>query len=348
MPQPLEQPNTPQNRKNLDVEKILTSARYQPGEYRTKISIDIARADIEKNFPQFKLEDIEYLDEGIGNIVFLVNKVFIFRFAKNGKASLSIEKEIGALSEIRKRVDLPVPVFEYIGRQNNQLLIVGYKKIEGDNLAKSDFVDPTRKVDEEIARQLVTFFQQLSSIDVVIAKQWGLQEQNFYSIYENELKDARDYVYPLLGELYPNDALRIKEYIEQLFLGYLGDEANFSYKSGVLHGDLEAGHIMFDKRLRKITGIIDWGGVRIGDPDYDIWRPYSHYGQEFIDEFLKQYSCFSPERLCRKLDFFFRAQMVHRTVRAIMVRDQKQARWHSARLRKQALGLGYWYHELGD
>ena len=104
----------------------------------------------------------------------------------------------------------------------------------------------------------------------------------------------------------------------------------------------------FNKQSRKIAGIIDWGGARIGDPDYDLWRPYSHYGSEFVEEFLKHCPHQSPECLQKKLDFFFRAQMIHRTVRQIMLGDQEMARWNLERVRKQALGTGYWYHELRE
>ena len=331
-----------------DKENPESEPRYKPGEYRVEIPIETAKQDIEKNFSDLKVGKIEYLSEGMGSTAFLINESIVFRFAKNEKADASLEKEIKALPEIQKRVDLSIPVFEHAGKQHNQFRMVGYKKIEGESLKKSDLVSPKGKIDEEIAKQLTTFFQQLHSIDVKTAKSWGLREQNFRSQYENELQDARDHVYLLVEQKYPTDAQKIKDYIEQLFAGYLGNHENFEYKPAILHGDLEAGHIIFDEQSRKIAGIIDWGGVRIGDPDYDLFRPYSHYGSEFIEEFLKHYPHPAPERLRKKLDFFFRAQMVHRAVRPIMLGDQKMTQWHLERLRKQALGIGYWYHELRE
>lgn len=328
--------------------KTESELRFKPGEYRVEIPVDVAKEDIVQNFPDMEVRQIEYLSEGMGNIVFLVNGEFIFRFAKNEMADSSLEKEIKALPEIQKRVDLSVPVFEHAGRQHNQLRMVGYKKIEGENLEKSNLVSPEGKVDEKLTQQLATFFQQLHSIDATTAKSWGLREQNFRSQYENELQDARDHVYSFAEQIFPADAQKIKDYIEQLFAGYFGNRENFEYSSAVLHGDLEAEHIIFDSQARKITGIIDWGGCKIGDPDYDLFRPYSHYGSEFIEELLKHYLHPAPERLRKKLDFFFRAQMIHRTVRPIMLGDEQGTKWHLDRLRKQALGIAYWYHELGD
>lgn len=67
-----------------------------------------------------------------------------------------------------------------------------------------------------------------------------------------------------------------------------------------------------------------------------------------INELLKYYPHPDPERLKRKLDFFFRAQMVHRVVRPIMVGDQEGISRHMGRLRKHALGHAYWYDEFRE
>src|SRR3989338_6213745 len=181
-----EQPDSPDNTEDLN------EPRYEPGEYRIEIPVDTAREDIENSFLDFKVERIEYLSEGIGSTTFLVNGEFVFRFAKNEQSSASTEKEIKVLPEIQTRVDVPVPIFEYVGNQRSHLRLVGYKKIDGDRL---------EKVDEKLTRQLATFFQQLRSIDTAAAKQWGLSEQNFHSFYESELKDARDHSYPLVEQM---------------------------------------------------------------------------------------------------------------------------------------------------
>ncbi len=322
--------------------------RYNPGEYRVEISVDAARKDIEKNFPDFKVEQIEYLSQGMGSVAFLVNGELVFRFAKNDKADASIQKEIKILPLIQERVDLAVPKFEYAGKQRNKLGMVGYKMIEGTKLEKRNLADFDGKIDPKIVEQLAIFFRQLHSTDAKVVEAVGLHRENIHSRYENELMDARDYIFPLLDQAYPKDVQQIKNYIEQLFAGYLNDEENFKYTPAVLHGDLEAEHIIFNKESRKVTGIIDWGAALISDPDYDLFRPYSHYGSEFIEEFLKYYPHSAPERLRHKLDFFFRAQMAHRTVRAVMIGDQKRVEWHLERLVKQALGIGYWYHELQE
>ena len=174
MPESLKQPNFPNDEENFGVEEKPEGAeksesgagnepRYTPGEYRVEIPVDVAREDIEKNFPDIKVERIEYLNEGMGSTAFLVNGEFVFRLAKNEKADASLGKEIKVLPQIEKQIDLPIPAFEYVGRQRNQLRMVGYKKIEGEGLGKTDFVSPEGNIDTEPTKQLATFFQQLHS-----------------------------------------------------------------------------------------------------------------------------------------------------------------------------------------
>ena len=327
--------------------------RYEPGEYQVDISESEARKDIEKNFPEFKDKKIEYLSEGMGSTAFVVNEEIIFRFAKNEKADASIEKENRVLHKVQAYVDLAIPNFEYRRKGPKGFNLIGYKKIAGRGLKKEDLISREGEVNIGLTQQLSKFFKQLHSIPITVAKEWGLEEKNFRSVYENELEDAKDYVYPLLKEKYPDDFQKIKEYIENLFSNYLSDPKNFEYNTpehtpAVLHGDLEAEHIIFDEDSKNITGIIDWGGIRIGDPDYDIFRPYSHFGKKFLSEFLKNYPHPNPDLLIQKVDFFFRAQMIHRVVRPVILEDIEGINWHLPRLRKQALGIGYWYDELKE
>ena len=320
--------------------------RYGPGEYRVKIPVDVAKEDIERNFPDLEVREIRYLSEGMGSTAFLVNEELVFRFAKNEKADASAKREIQIMPLIAEKVDLLVPRFEYVGKQNKQFSILGYLKIEGSGLEPKVLEAQEESVKRLLIRQIAIFFEQLQAIDIAAAKGAGAKEENLRSRYENELKDAQEYVYPIIDKVYPEDAERIKAYVEKIFAEYLADEKNFEYKPTFLHGDLEAEHIIFDKRKKRITGIIDWGAVRVGDPDYDLFRPYSHYGNEFLKELLKDYSHSDPDRLRRKLDFFFRAQMIHRVIRSIILKDGEKTSWHLGRFRKQALGIGYWYPEL--
>jgi aminoglycoside phosphotransferase (APT) family kinase protein len=48
-----------------------------------------------------------------------------------------------------------------------------------------------------------------------------------------------------------------------------------------LHGDFGGGNILYDPATRRVTGVIDFGGVALGDPAVDI-AALSCYGEPFL------------------------------------------------------------------
>lgn len=325
--------------------------RYHPGDYRLRVSVADARKDIEHSLPGFEIVSIENLskeEEGLSNVPFLVNGIYIFRFARNDNADISLNKEACALPLIEENVDLAVPHLEHTGVQAaSGHKFVGYKKIEGEWL-RPEIVKSGPEARARFAGQIAKFFSQLHSIDVAKAEAVGIKPRDYSKHYLKEWEEARRYLYGLIEFSYPAEAEQIKAYIEALFPKYLEDASNFDYRPAVLHGDLESVHILYDPAKKDVTGIIDWGAVQIGDPDYDLFRPYSHYGREFIEDLLRTYPHKDPKKLFARMDFFYRAQMIHRTVRSARLKDEENISFHLPRLRKQALGLAYWYEELRD
>jgi aminoglycoside phosphotransferase (APT) family kinase protein len=77
-----------------------------------QINIQAAERIIAK---QFKQEvNIEYLGEGWDNIVYLVNKEFVFRFPRRKIAVQLIEREWNILPNLKDKLNLkiPLPIFK--------------------------------------------------------------------------------------------------------------------------------------------------------------------------------------------------------------------------------------------
>jgi aminoglycoside 2''-phosphotransferase len=90
----------------------------------------------------------------------------------------------------------------------------------------------------------------------------------------------------------------------------------------LLHADFSPDHIICNEEKNVIAGIIDFGDIEIGDPDYDLMYLYEDYwGEEFIGELLKYYPHRDTERLMRKLEFFSRCNTIHDVLRGIRRKD---------------------------
>ena len=237
---------------------------------------------------------------------FIVNDEFIFRFPKRGEVVNHLKAEISLLPKLRPHVRLEIPNFEYVGRQQeNGFPFIGYKKIHGVGLEK----ELMRKLDSDLQNKLIKeisdFIQQVHSFPVDAARKSGVKVADFKKSYTGDLENMRKNAYHLLDQ-------DVINYVEKLFKDYLSDEENFDFTPVLLHADFSPDHIIYDEDKKDIAGVIDFGDIEIGDPDYDLMYLYEDYwGEDFIRRLLKYYSHNNPERLVKKLDFFSRCDTIH-------------------------------------
>ncbi|MCM3763245.1 macrolide 2'-phosphotransferase [Alkalihalobacillus oceani] len=60
-------------------------------------------------------------------------------------------------------------------------------------------------------------------------------------------------------------------------------------KTGLVHGDVHAGHILIDK-AGKVTGLIDWTEAKVSDVSNDFVVLYKTFGEQGLELLLKFYS----------------------------------------------------------
>ncbi len=308
-------------------------------DYRAHISPEFARESIEQALPDFRVDSIEmFTEHSIGSVTFLVNGEYIFRFPRHEKAEKSLEMELRVVPELHDKVSVPIPDFEFSGSQSGKPFhFVGYKKLEGKELTSEILNDADGNPDPKIVKEIATFFSEMHGLDIEKARRSGLEERNEEQFFHTQLKEARQHVFPALREQFPKEMESIIKKIEETFEDYFSDKKNFEYIPKVLHGDLEAEHILIDPRTHVVTGILDFGSVHIGDPDYDLWRPYSHFGKKFIDALLEYYPHADSKQLFQKMEFFWTAQVIHRVLRVILVDDKEEISYGLDRVKERLL-----------
>jgi aminoglycoside 2''-phosphotransferase len=307
----------------------------------TAFSTDEVRKIISSNFPSFVIEDICFFAEGWDNFVYRVNKRYIFRFPKSSYNEHQLKTEILLLKKLSSQVGVPVPVFQFIGKESSvefstkdesklkrrmQLLkkvfrrgisiddfsrlraalfnkvFVGYEEIQGSALKKAVLSQLSSEQQDEVARVISKFLLSLHSFSVDDARSMGIGERHNKEHYELLFNEVQSAIFPRLIPEHCN-------VISELFDSYIGNLENHIYQPALLHGDLSSNHVLFDKSMDKTTGIIDFGEACIGDPDYDLTHLAWDYGEDFLKVMLKYYPAKDPNRLLKKLKFF---QCFHR------------------------------------
>lgn len=251
---------------------------------RGSLRLGIAKGSLLRAFPQLAIKHIELDHSGWDNVVAVVNHEIIFRFPRRPEVACTLEVESRLLPELCKVVSLPIPNFEFIARGCKAFhgIFVGYRLIPGEPLTRALFRQIySAELTQHLARQLAKFLSEMHSFPVKQAVQLGVPHTPDRDLWAGFYAEVRKHVFPLLEA-------HERAWAQKLFESFLDDKRNFQFKPVLLHGDFSPDHILFDRKTGRITGIIDFGDTRIGDPAYDFqWR--EDYGEHFWQALLNHY-----------------------------------------------------------
>lgn len=287
---------------------------------------DAART-IASAFPGFTAKDVELLGEGWDSVAFLVNHEWVFRFPKNKKSSKCLEREICLLPKLAPLFKVAIPHFTFIGKPTEtfERYFVGYRKLAGEPLKKEVLQSLPPKTQERVLHQLAEFLKILHAFPIEKARQSGVVEEEWSRHWTKLLEKARKVIFPKLSEI---EQTRLTH----IFEDYLNDERNFDFSPTLLHADLGSEHILFDAKTNRISAIIDWGDLSIGDPDYEFLYPFDTHGAEAIKRALKLMGHSDPGRALQKCAVLSIFNFVENVLHSPFPQDRE---WCLAELKKK-------------
>jgi aminoglycoside 2''-phosphotransferase len=191
----------------------------------------------------------------------------------NDQAREVLAGEARILELVRETVEMLVPHFEYRAED-----VVIYRLIVGEPLAREVVLRQDEVVQDRLAEQLATFLSQLYAIPGEVVEQRG----GGASVAERSLEDWVRMFQDVERELFPFLWAYQKTWVRQLFLPVLDGQINLRYEPVLVHGDLGVYHILYDRTLQQINGIIDFGVAGLGDPAIDYACIISALGESFL------------------------------------------------------------------
>ncbi len=230
-------------------------------------------AAIAEGFPDLVVDTLEYLSEGKDSVAWVVNHHLLFRFPKQERAEQKLLMELRLLPALAPTLPLTIPQFTSISRTPTASYphaFAGYDLLDGTPLHAytpliwdatwwqpfiGDFVTALHRFPVERATQL--------GVPTYTPRTWRAHYQALYAA-------VRDKVYPLVT---PNQRVAIGRYFD----AFVDDPRHFAFVPVLVHGDLHSRHFLLDVGMRRVTGILDFGECRIGDPAIDVrdaWLPY--------------------------------------------------------------------------
>ena len=211
--------------------------------------------------------------EGGQNALVLDFGAHIVRIARYPGQEQVFRREVAVLALLASRLPLPVPAISL--RDVDGTLVTVHEKLPGTPLFILSNLDPAQV--RYVAKQLAGFLRSLHRIPATPFAQAGVPVEDA-TFWEGWLATVRDRLYPLIER----DAADRFDRQANMFLKDYHDNP-----FGLKHGDFGGGNILAGDG--KITGIIDFGSVAIGDVASDIAGLAASYGDPFLDLIAETY-----------------------------------------------------------
>ncbi len=257
-----------------------------------------ARTEIARAFPELPVRDVVFLGAGMDSDAYLVNDEWVFRFPRREAVAHALSREVALLPKLARRLPVATPRFAYIGHQiGSGLLFAGYRIIRGEPLTAELYGSLAHPDQERVLATLAAFLRGVHSFPVADAAVVGVEEFSTREWVGSCWSRGQAQVLPLLA---PRDGAALARLIQ----GFLADARNFAYTPCLLYADFAPEHVLYDDGTRGIAGIIDWGDLATGDPDYDLLYLRQDYGEDFVRRLLGHYPHPEPARLFVKLRVF--------------------------------------------
>lgn len=249
--------------------------------------------------PELAEGRLSVLGAGMDSLAVLVEAGdgrWVVRLPKGEDAVEGIAREARLLPELAGRVRLPIPRFAFTAANPlgpGECCV--YPAVPGESLSDDEWVARGLLGSDAVARAVAEFLDSVHGFPVRRAVELGVEEVDFRKDFAADLELVRAQVIPLLPE---REGRRLAEIWEE----YLAEDANFEYEPALIHADVSLDHLLVTGE--SISGVIDFGDVQVGDPDYDLCYLWSDAGAVFVERVRAAQGLGFDARLRAKLDFW--------------------------------------------
>lgn len=224
-----------------------------------EIPVEVVTELISTQFPEYANLPIKAVEpNGWDNRTFRLGKQMSIRLPSAERYAAKVPIEHKWLPKLSSKLSIPIPTPIAIGKPTRNYprnwSIYGW--IEGQSANVLSVDDMTLK---RLATQLADFLNELQAIDSSNGPPPG--EHNFFRgdspiVYDAETRSAIDTL-----EAYIDAA-------NATSVWKLAISSKWNVKPVWIHGDFSAGNILV--KDNRLTGVIDFGGMAVGDPSCDL------------------------------------------------------------------------------
>lgn len=228
---------------------------------------------IQRDLPAAAPDQLEYITDGMANDVVVVDRTWVYRFAKHAWSKPLMLHEAKVLDLVRAHVDVLVPRLELLGDD-----VCRYPFLAGTPLSRHTVLRWRERERAAALEAVVRFVAELHAIPTTEATAAGIGPSDTNrdaSWWRTFYADLRTTLYPLLMR-------QQRDYVDDLFAPVLDGSLSFEHHPTLVHGDLASYHLLVDPREHRLSAVLDFGTAGIGDPAVDVATLLHVYGESLI------------------------------------------------------------------
>ncbi len=238
-----------------------------------EIDESLVRRLLESQFPQWAGLPLSRVDSGgTENAVYRLGEELALRLPYRAAQAQQVDKDHRWLPTLAPQLPMPIPVPLGKGAATREYPCPWSvcPWIPGDEATLDGFADPCRE-----ARALADFVRALQAIDATGGPAPG--QHNFYRGVPLAARDGhtREAISKLGGEI-DTGAVRAAWEADSRVAAWEGPPV-------WIHGDLSPGNLLV--RDGRLCGVIDWGGLGVGDPATELLPAWNLFRGESRDAF---------------------------------------------------------------
>ncbi|WP_342341470.1 HAD-IA family hydrolase [Halobacillus kuroshimensis] len=268
--------------KTAEADAVITGLEQVPVVLRNLLKKE--KADIiQGHCPGLSVHAMERYELGQNNDVYLINGKYVFRFPKYKEGVQKLIQETRVLDHIQGKLPLsiPEPAYRFLDDQEPENAFAGVRWIEGEPLWPEDMERLEESLQKHIAGQLSSFLCRLHNIPTERRTVEKTTAEQIKADLETLYADIQHRLFPFMCG---PSTIEVKDTFEAFF-----EQERFTFSTTLIHGDFGPSNLLWDKKSRQVTGVIDFGETGIGDPAYDFAGLLSGYGEAFVKEALSLY-----------------------------------------------------------
>lgn len=263
--------------------------------------------------PTLEVQSLEPLGQGDFCHAFLLNGHEVVRVPRHPEAAEALAREACLLRHIGPLLPLPVPALRRVPGPSPGGPLAVHERVPGTELSRALWLRSPKPERARLAREVGAFLRVLHGLNVDVGRRCGLPEVD----HRADVARLRLRLGGPPGS-FLQDALRTS--LERGLGGFEAGLGSSPAPVSLLHADLGPGHVFCDPERWELTGVIDWGDARIGDPARDFIFVYEDWGPGFLEAALEAYGAGAgKDGFARRVLLHYLVDQLHWTLGAAEV-----------------------------